>query len=164
LAERALSRLALIWVGRRAPGPWDDLADEYRSRIARHIPLDEIRVRPIQGRGHDPVRAVAQEGAEILHHIKDGDYVVALDEGGRERTTAALASWLAEHRRLGRVVFVIGGDLGLAEPVKSRAAEILALSQMTLPHLLARVLLLEQLYRAVDLLVGGSYHRGRLEG
>jgi 23S rRNA (pseudouridine1915-N3)-methyltransferase len=125
--------------------------------------MEEIRVRPAAGRGHDPARALALEGGEILRHLRDTDHVVALDEAGRERTTTALASWLEECRRRGRLVLVIGSDLGLAASVKSRAAELLALSKLTLPHLMARVLLLEQLYRAADLLAGGAYHRGTVE-
>jgi 23S rRNA (pseudouridine1915-N3)-methyltransferase len=155
-----LSPVVLIWVGRRTPGAWEELAEDYLGRVSRHMPIEAIRVRPVEGRGHDPARALTLEGAEILRHLRDGDHVVALDETGREKTTAALASWLDERRRLGRVVFVIGSDLGLAGLVKSRANELLALSRMTLPHLMARVLLLEQLYRAADLLAGGAYHRG----
>ena len=76
------------------------------------------------------------------------------------RTTEALAAWLSERRRHGRTVLVVGSDLGLDEGVKSAARELLALSRLTLPHQLARLVLLEQLYRACDLLAGGQYHRG----
>jgi 23S rRNA (pseudouridine1915-N3)-methyltransferase len=83
-----------------------------------------------------------------------------MDEHGRERTTEELAAWLSRQRNLGRTVFVIGSDLGVDLSLKKQASELFSLSRLTLPHALARVLLLEQLYRAGDLLAGGPYHRG----
>lgn len=149
----------IIWVGRRPPGAWQELCDDYRARAGRLMPVEEIRVRPVQGRGNDPQRALDQEAEEILHHVLPGDSLVALDERGRERTSRQLADLLVERGRLGRVVFAIGSDLGLSVRVKEHALERLALSRLTLPHHLARLVLLEQLYRAADISAGGPYHR-----
>ena len=154
-----MSGVLVIWVGKRPPRGLEELAEEYVRRISRHLPCAEVRVRPAAGR-QDPRRALAEEGAAIRRHLEPSDTVVALDEHGRERTTEALAAWLAGRRRHGRTVLVVGSDLGLDPGLKSAARELLALSRLTLPHQLARLVLLEQLYRAGDLLAGGQYHRG----
>lgn len=162
MAPRQLIRVLLVWVGRRAPGPFEALADDYAQRLARFLSFSEVRIPPADGRDRDPHRALAREAAAILDHLESSDTVVALDERGRERTTEELARWLEERRRAGRTAFVIGSDLGLDGELKASARERFALSRLTLPHNLARLLLLEQLYRASDLLAGGQYHRGRL--
>lgn len=155
-----MREVLLLWVGRRAEATVEAMAEEYRARIGRHINLSEVRVRPEPGREGDPVRARAREGERIAEHLRPGDALVALDERGRERTTAELSAWLAERLAAGRLVFAIGSDLGLAPELVTNAAEVIALSRLTLPHELARVVMLEQLYRSLDLLAGGSYHRG----
>jgi 23S rRNA (pseudouridine1915-N3)-methyltransferase len=155
-----VSGIQVVWVGRRAPAGLEALAAEYVKRISRHLPVTEVRVRPAAGRAGDAGRALGQEAAAVRKHLRPGDTVVVLDERGRERTTEELAGWLSERRRPGRTVFVIGGDLGLDSGLKSEADELFALSRLTLPHGLARLLLLEQLYRVCDLLAGGQYHRG----
>ena len=159
MAPGYVNGLQLVWVGRRAPEPFEALAQEYGGRLARYLPFTAIRVRPASCRGSNPRKALVEEAAAIRRHIAPTDAVVALDEGGRERTTAELATWLEERQHRGRTVFVIGSDLGLDPMFKASAQERLALSRLTLPHALARVVLLEQLYRASDLLAGGQYHR-----
>ncbi len=154
-----MSAVLLLWVGRRAPEGVETLARDYAERLSRHLPFQELRVRPAAGRG-DARRARAAEAAALRRHLRAGDVVVALDEHGRERSTEEFSRWLAHRRRGGRIVFLIGSDLGLDPDLKREVAETLALSRLTLPHALARVLLLEQLYRACDLLSGGQYHRG----
>lgn len=155
-----MNGIQVIWIGRRAPAGLEALAAEYVKRMSRHLPVTEVRVRPAFGRAGDAGRVLGEEAAAVRKHLRPGDTVVALDERGRERTTEELAGWLAERRRLGRTVFVIGSDLGVDSDLKSEADELFALSRLTLPHGLARLLLLEQLYRACDLLAGGRYHRG----
>ncbi|MGE5236840.1 MAG: 23S rRNA (pseudouridine(1915)-N(3))-methyltransferase RlmH [Acidobacteriota bacterium] len=159
MAKRGVTGLAVVWVGRRGSPAVEELAVGYRDRIVRFVPCVEIRIRPAAGRGGDPARAVAVEGVAIRSHLRPGDAVVALDERGRERTTEEFSTWLATRLPAGRVVFVIGSDLGLDGSVKTLARESFSLSRLTLPHQLARVVLLEQLYRSLDLASGGSYHR-----
>lgn len=155
-----MNGILLVWVGRRAPAGLEELAAEYAKRVSRHVPLAEVRIRPAAGRQGDAPRALAEEAAAVRKHLRPGDTVVVLDERGRERTTEEMAGWLSERRRMGRTVFVIGSDLGIDLSLKNEANALFALSRLTLPHGLARVLLLEQLYRACDLLAGGQYHRG----
>jgi len=152
--------IVLLWVGRRAGAELEALTADYAKRVARHLPLAEIRIRPAAGRGADARRALAEEAAAVRRHLRPGDTVVALDEHGRERTTDELASWLAGRLRRGRTVFVIGSDLGLDRSLKKEAHETMAVSRLTFSHGLARLVLLEQLYRVLDLLAGGQYHRG----
>jgi 23S rRNA (pseudouridine1915-N3)-methyltransferase len=100
--------------------------------------------------------------AEALERQCDhGWSVVALDERGKTRDSREFASWLADREDNGSpgVVFVIGSDLGLDKTFVHAADERLALSAMTLPHLLARLLLWEQLFRSTQILGGGAYHR-----
>ncbi len=155
-----MNGLVVVWVGRRPPAPVAALADEYAHRVARYATIAQVRVAPAEGRAGDPRRALARERAAIERHLAPGDAVVALDERGRERSTAELARWLEGRTGPGRTVFVVGSDLGLDPELTRGAHERLALSRLTLPHHLARVVLLEQLYRACDLLAGGQYHRG----
>ena len=162
MAPGRVNGVLVLWVGRRAPEPFEALAREFGARLARHLPFAAVRVRPASGRGGDPKKALAEEAGEIRRHLTPADHVVALDEGGRERTTEELAAWLEARRQRGRTAFVIGSDLGLDGGFKAGAHERLALSRLTLPHALARVVLLEQLYRACDLLAGGQYHRASL--
>jgi 23S rRNA (pseudouridine1915-N3)-methyltransferase len=152
--------ILVLWVGRRPPAALEELCQEYRGRLGRTLAVEEVRVRPVEGRDHDPQRARSREAAEILRHVQPGDALVALDERGKQRTSEELSVWLGERLERGRLAFAIGSDLGLGEEVRSRAGELLSLSRLTLPHQLARLVLLEQLYRATDILAGGAYHRG----
>jgi 23S rRNA (pseudouridine1915-N3)-methyltransferase len=152
--------LALLWVGRRPARAWEELAGEYAKRVSRLASFIEVRVKPAGGRDGDPARALTVEADALRRHINAGDHVVALDERGVEPTTEELTAKLRGLTALGRrATFVIGSDLGLARGLCDEASERLALSRLTLPHALVRVLVLEQLYRACDLLAGGSYHR-----
>lgn len=154
-----MREILLLWVGRRAGAAFESLAAAYRGRIERHVALTEVRVRPEAGREGDPARARAQEAERLREHLRPSDVLLALDEHGPQRTTLELAEWLRARLERGRVVFLLGSDLGL-DPRLLAAGETLALSRLTLSHQLARVVLLEQLYRCLDLLAGGAYHRG----
>jgi 23S rRNA (pseudouridine1915-N3)-methyltransferase len=150
----------VLWVGRTAPGPWEELAAGYARRLSRMATFTQVRVRPATGRAGDPHRALAEEAGRIRAHLKPGDLLVTVDERGVQRTTEELAGWLQESLGRRRVVLVVGSDLGLDPALRREARESLALSRLTLAHQLARVLVLEQLYRCLDLLGGGAYHRG----
>ncbi len=158
MAREPVSGVLLLWTGRRAAEPVEALAQEFSGRLERHLPFASVRLRPASGRA-DPQRALAAEADAVRRHLAPGDTLVVLDETGRERSSEELAAWLAARRRQGRTVFVIGSDLGVDAGLKAAAHERLSLSRLTLPHALARVVLLEQLYRACDLLAGGQYHR-----
>jgi len=154
-------RWRLIAVGTRMPRWVDEAFEDYARRLgSQHaLALDELApVRRTGARG--AAAAVRGEGERLLAKLRPSEYVAALDERGRELSTRELADWVAARRREGRdVAFLIGGPDGLAEAVRERGDLTWSLSRLTLPHALARVVLVEQLYRAHTLLAGHPYHR-----
>ena len=133
-----MARLHVLAVSARLPGWAEDACAEYARRMPRGYELERIAAK-------DESRLVVPRGARLI----------ALDERGRDYTTAQFAPLLAEPS-----AFVIGGAEGLSPALKERAALLLRLSSLTLPHALAQVILLEQLYRAATMLTGHPYHRG----
>jgi len=132
-------------------------AAEYLKRLRRYAPAEVVELR--EERGEEPA-ARRKEAARLSGALADGDWLVLLDERGRQMTSPELAGLLAERTRAGggRLVFLVGGPFGVDEAVRRRASLTLSLSRMTLPHELARVLVLEQLYRAWTILRGERYH------
>jgi 23S rRNA (pseudouridine1915-N3)-methyltransferase len=154
-------KLLVVAVGARMPGWIDEAFEEYAKRMPRGMKTELIEIRPEpRSGGKSTGQMTAAEAARLSRAVPRGAFVVALDERGREMTTAELARWLDARRRDGRdLAFLIGGADGLAEEAKRAAQATLRLSAMTLPHGLARVLLAEQLYRAASILENHPYHR-----
>jgi len=100
---------------------------------------------------------VAREGRALLERVRDGDYVVALAEAGEQLSSTAFADFIKKSGR--DLCFVIGGPDGLSKEVFARADRVLSLSEMTFTHEMARLILLEQIYRAFMINEGRSYHR-----
>ena len=154
-------RVRLITVGTRPPSWVSQGYEDYARRLGPRLKLTLVSIEP--GRrapSQDPRRAVETEGRKILATVQPGEFVVALDERGREMHTTALADWLAERMQAGQdLAFLIGGPDGFAPEVRARADLKLALSRLTLPHALVRVVLAEQLYRALSILAHHPYHR-----
>lgn len=155
-------RVRVAWLGRPQASPFEDQVEDYRARVGRRWPAIDTPLRPAAGgRERDPKRALRRE-AELLAACREsGHRLAALDERGRRLDSEAFAAWLAdlEARSTDGVLFAIGSDLGLDAGFLAAADDRLSLSPLTLPHLLARLLLWEQLYRATQILVGGAYHR-----
>ena len=154
-------KLRLIAAGTRLPEWIDAGFDSYARRLPpeSRLELSEIRVVRHRSQGAD-ARALTEEGARMLAAIAPAAWVVALDAGGRSLDTPAFARWLAGRMRAGRdLAFLIGGPEGLAPACRARANEALSLSALTYAHGLVRVVLAEQLYRAISLLKGHPYHR-----
>ena len=153
-------RLTLVAVGRLKERFWREAADEYLKRLAAYA---TVRVVEIDDRdsGRDAARALADEGADVLRAIPDGAHVISLEIGGRQLSSEAFAERLGKLALDGRsnVTFVVGGSVGLSADVLVRADERLSLGAMTLPHNLARVVLLEQIYRAFRISRGEPYHK-----
>jgi 23S rRNA (pseudouridine1915-N3)-methyltransferase len=150
-------RQLIAAVGRMKPGPLADLQSEYVKRLSGPIGIKEVEER----RALPSAERKAREGELLLAALPEDALLVALDEGGREFTSADFADRLQRWRLEGvkTLAFVIGGADGLAQPLVRRARLTLSLGAMTWPHLLARILLLEQLYRAQQILAGHPYHR-----
>jgi 23S rRNA (pseudouridine1915-N3)-methyltransferase len=156
-------RLVILCVGApRHPGLAAAIRD-FEERAARYFRLETVEVPEGGGRGRTPER-VRQEEAEALLRRLPGDLsCCALARSGRPIDSRALAAWLGEMATcsLPGAAFLVGGAFGLHERVLSRCGRLLSLSEFTLPHELARLLLAEQLYRAGTILRGEPYHKGR---
>ncbi len=151
----------LIAAGTRLPDWIDQGFREYQTRLRSPLSLDlcEIAVAPRRG-GENASRAVEREGADMLAQLGRDDFVVTLEIEGQPLSTQALSVWLAGRLREGRpLALLIGGPDGLAPACRARAAQRWSLSPLTLPHGLVRVVVAEQLYRAMSLLAGHPYHR-----
>lgn len=155
-------RAKLIAVGERMPGWVAEGFAEYVKRLSRELPLELVEVRPgTRGKGRDDARAVASEGAALLAAARQDAYVVAMDGRGSTWSSEQLAGQLAEWRMAGRdLAFLIGGPDGHAREVLQRADQCWSLGPLTLPHMLVRLIVAEQLYRAVTILNRHPYHRG----
>jgi 23S rRNA (pseudouridine1915-N3)-methyltransferase len=153
-------KITLIAVGRLKERFWREAADEYIKRLGLYSTLRVIEIAD-RDSGRNAVHALAEEGADVLRALPSGAHVVALEIAGKERSSEEFSAHLDELGLSGRssVAFVIGGSVGLAAGVLARADERMSLGPMTLPHNLARVVLLEQLYRAFRISRGEPYHK-----
>ena len=150
--------LLIVWAGRHRRGAWEELCADYRRRIERHVPVSDhwVKVRA----GDDRTRRRA-EGRAIEARLPEPCWTVALDPRGRTMSSEELA---AELRRLGAewphpVAFLIGSDLGLDAETVRRTRRRLSLGPMVFGHELARLVLYEQIYRAIAIDLGIKYHR-----
>lgn len=154
-------QLSLLMPGKVRKACFKEGCDEYLSRLAHYVRLNtpDVREEPVT-RSTDPLLVKRREAERLLERIPAGAQLICLDEHGEEWTSVALADFLRQHRDRGtkEVAFVIGGPLGLSPELLQRAHRKLALSRMTLPHELARLMLLEQLYRAFTIIQGEPYH------
>ena len=157
---------AILCVGKMKEKPYRQMADEYLKRLGRYGKYEEIEIPdlPEPASGSSPAleeQLKTKEGEAILAKIRPGDRVIALTIGGKRRSSEELAKHLEELKTGGvsRLAFVIGGSLGLGGNVLARADEEMSMSPMTFPHQLARVMLLEQLYRAEKISAGERYHK-----
>ena len=151
----------LIAVGERAPGWVAEGFGEYQKRLSHWLPLDLVEVEPgVRGKGRDTQRAMTDEGGRVLAALPKSAHVVALDGRGRMHSSEQLAVRLEHWRGQGRdLAFLIGGPEGHAPDVLHRADETWSLGPLTLPHMLVRLVLAEQVYRAAALLANHPYHR-----
>ena len=153
-------RVSLIAVGERMPAWVGAAYAEYAKRLSRELPLQLVEI-STKSRSRDTARAIADEGAAILSAIPKSAHVVALDGRGKAWSSEDLADQLARWRMQGQdLAFIIGGPDGLAAAVLERAHQQWSLGPATLPHPLVRIIVAEQLYRAVSQIGNHPYHRG----
>ncbi|MDK2846671.1 MAG: rRNA (pseudouridine1915-N3)-methyltransferase [Desulfuromonadales bacterium] len=153
-------KLCLLCVGRLSIGYLREGAADFEARLRRYAPLRIVELKEEKGGKNDPVFIRRQEGRRILDRIPQGAFVVALDERGRSMSSEALAGMLERHMldSTPELTLIIGGAYGLSDEVKQRAELLLSLSDMTLTHQMARLLLLEQLYRGFTIVRNEPYH------
>lgn len=150
-------KVTFLSVGKERSGLFAPGVQEYTKRLSRAVKVELVE---LPSSRHSGARAQAEEGAAILARLSSRDALVALDERGQSLSSVAFARWLSTRQDSSRdVAFAIGGDEGLSQEVRARAELVLALSAMTLPHRLARLVLAEQTYRAFTILKGEPYHK-----
>lgn len=157
-------RLGLICVGRLKSGPERDLYARYASRIAalRRIGLEGLDLREVdESKAKSPAERMTREAQELLALVPGEAALVVFDERGRTVDSVAFAAFIRRERDRGlkSLWFAVGGPEGLDTTVRERAATICSFGAMTLPHQLVRVLVAEQIYRAMTILSGHPYHR-----
>lgn len=151
----------LIATGERAPVWVAQGFAEYQKRLSHWLPLELVEIEPgLRGKGRDAQRAIEDEGRRVLAALPKNAHVVALEVTGKPYSSEQLAQRLEHWRGQGRdLAFLIGGPEGHASEVLAGANETWSLGPLTLPHMLARLLVSEQLYRAAAMLANHPYHR-----
>lgn len=152
--------LLVVWAGRHRRDAWETLCAEYRRRIAHHTPIREL---VIKAKATESER-LRVEGRELLAALPDPCWRVALDPRAEMQTSEDFAAELArlQERWPHPVAFLVGSDLGLDGAVLERCEKRLSFGPMTFPHELARLVLYEQIYRAIAIGKGIKYHRASL--
>jgi 23S rRNA (pseudouridine1915-N3)-methyltransferase len=159
-------RIVIAAVGRLKDGPERELFERYRDRLeaaGRALGWGSVQVIEIpESRAAGRAARQSEEAERLLSKIEGVDTRIALDESGKSLSSEAFANLLRREREKGTqaLAFLIGGPDGHGHEVEAAADVSLSLGAMTLPHMLARVVLAEQLYRAATILTGHPYHRG----
>lgn len=154
-------KISLLVIGKTDAGYFIDAVSEYQKRLEHYIPFEMQIIPDIKNTKSLTVsQQKEKEGELILKSLQPGDYVVLLDEKGREYSSIQFASYIEKktHTVAKRLVFVIGGPYGFSEPVYEKSNEKLTLSRMTFSHQMVRLIFVEQLYRAMTILNNEPYH------
>ena len=149
-------KIDIIVIGRLRKGSFFELSQEYMKRIKFSLSIYEL-----ESKHKSAMASQAEEIKKIQEHIKENAFVIVLDEKGKSLRSLDFAKTLENLQNTGKnyLQFIIGGADGLTDEIKSQANLLLSFGQQTWPHLLARVMLLEQIYRAQQIMVGHPYHR-----
>ncbi|MDY4137988.1 MAG: 23S rRNA (pseudouridine(1915)-N(3))-methyltransferase RlmH [Eubacteriales bacterium] len=157
--------VTILAVGRMKEKPYRMMADEYMKRLSRYGKFEEVELPDLPEPANTSPAIERQirekEGEAILSRIRPGSHVIAMTIPGKQWDSPGLSRHLDELMTRGAsdITFVIGGSLGLSEQVIARSEEEMSMSKMTFPHQLARVMLMEQLYRAMKIRAGERYHK-----
>ena len=154
-------KISLTVIGRTTDRHFIAGIDEYVQRIGHYVPFSIDVIPELKGtKNLSEKEQKEREGELILKSFQAGDYIVLLDEHGRERRSLEFAQWMQKRMAAGpkRLVFVVGGPYGFSPAVYAAAQEKVSLSQMTLSHQMIRLLFTEQIYRAMTILNGEPYH------
>ncbi|WP_075007984.1 MULTISPECIES: 23S rRNA (pseudouridine(1915)-N(3))-methyltransferase RlmH [Stigmatella] len=153
-------KVRLLSIGKDRSGLFEPGVQEYASRLEHYTRFELVELAEASGRKLKPGDAKAAEAEAILARRKPQDWLVALDERGKSLDSVEFSRYLGKAQTGAKdLLFVIGGDEGLEDSVRQAAHLTLSLSRMTLPHRLARLVLIEQIYRAFTLLKGEPYHK-----
>lgn len=158
-------KITIIAVGKVKEKFFRDAIDEYSKRLSRYVKLEIVEVAdemtPDNASENEMMEIKRKEGQRIISKIRDGDVVCCLEILGKNYTSESFADWINNQGISGNssICFVIGGSLGLHPDVTKRANMHLSFSEMTFPHQLMRVVLLEQIYRAERIINNEPYHK-----
>ena len=153
-----MKRIRILAVGHIKTPHWREAAAHYKTRLSHFARLEEIEVKDADA-GLPPEARKEQETARLLKLLRPSDLPLCLDERGASHDSRGFAELLRRFFDAGKSpCFIIGGAYGLSEAAAATAGRRLSLGPMTFPHELARVILLEQLYRAENILAGTGYH------
>ena len=153
--------ITVLAVGNKMPRWVDEAVQEYAKRFGRDVQYTLKEIKPEKrGAGVNAAQGMAADEKRIVEALPDNAFLVVLDERGKAPTSVELAQYMQRWQQDGEhVCFVIGGADGMTDALKQKARLMLRLSSLTLPHGMVRVLLTEQLYRAVSILQNHPYHR-----
>lgn len=153
-------KLLLIYNGKTAQSWLQKALEDYTGRLAHYIKTDTIVMPEVKStKGLSAAVQMEREAEQMLKVLQAGDYVVLLDEHGKEMRSVEMADWLGRQmQQTKRLVFVVGGPYGFSPRMKEKASELISLSKLTFSHQMVRLLLVEQLYRACTILRGEPYH------
>jgi 23S rRNA (pseudouridine1915-N3)-methyltransferase len=154
-------KITLLQTGKTTDKHISELADLYSDRIKKYTGFEIITIPDVKNTKNMPVQEQrAKEATKIIQSVNDDDYIILLDERGKELRTLEFSGTLEKMFFLPkkRIVFIIGGPWGFSEAVYKRADYKMSLSKMTYPHQLVRLLFLEQLYRVFTIIKGEPYH------
>jgi 23S rRNA (pseudouridine1915-N3)-methyltransferase len=154
-------KITLLQTGKTTDKHISELADLYSNRIKKYTGFEIITIPDVKNTKNMPVQEQkAKEATKIIQSVTDDDYIILLDERGKELRTLEFSGTLEKMFFLPkkRIVFIIGGPWGFSEDVYKRADYKMSLSKMTYPHQLVRLLFLEQLYRVFTIIKGEPYH------
>jgi 23S rRNA (pseudouridine1915-N3)-methyltransferase len=153
-------KIKIICLGRLKESFWREAEAEYLKRLRPFARLEIVEIPEIPFRSKDEAEIIKSRESElILKKIKPNDFLIALDERGKEIGSVELARFLEDTGSRGQTIaFVLGGPLGIAHQVLVLARSRLSLSRLTFTHQMARIILLEQIYRSINILSGKTYH------
>ena len=153
-------KVTFSWLGKSKDKNYDLIIDKYIKKIKHYTSVDLSVLKEPKAKGHTPEEQKKKEADLILSKIEDHQLLVLLDERGKRLSSRDLAKWI-EHKQnisISHVVFLIAGAFGAHASLKERADFTLSLSDMTLTHDMARMIILEQVYRAHTILRSEKYH------
>ncbi len=154
-------KISLVWIGKTAASYLLTAIDEYVKRIQFYTPFEVVEVAGLKNtKALSQAQQRDKEGELLLKTIEPSDFVVLLDDKGKQFTSMEFADWIEQRKcaTTKRLVFVVGGAYGFSQAIYNRANSLLSLSKMTYSHQMVRLIFLEQLYRAHTITAGEPYH------
>lgn len=152
--------IKILWIGKTKEKDLKNLINEYKKRILAMIPLRIIEIEEEKRAGKNEERYLKKEMEKIIENLNEKDYIILLSEKGRLMNSEQFSDFIMDKFKKNKnLTFILGGPWGVSQELEGEVNFLLSLSPMTFPHEIARVLLLEQIYRALSIKKGGKYHR-----